>query len=48
MKESPVNNGYVGKKEDLRIVGIGDASFKTSEKAVGGIILLLASKDMRE
>ena len=30
-----------------RIVGIGDASFKTSEKAIGGIILLLTSRDMK-
>ena len=47
MKESGINYGYVGKKEDLRIVGIGDVLFKTSEKAVGGVVLLLASKDMK-
>ena len=47
MKESGINYWYVGKKEDLRIVGIGDVLFKTSEKAVGGVVLLLASKDMK-
>ena len=47
MKESGINYGYVGKKEDLRIVRIGDVSFKTSEKAVGGIVLFLVSKDMK-
>ena len=25
----------------MKIVGIGDASFKTDEKAVGGVLLLL-------
>ena len=37
--------GRIGKKEDLQIVGIGDASFKTDEKAVGGVILLLVNQD---
>ena len=28
----------IGLKEDLMIVGIGDASFKADDKAVGGVI----------
>ena len=47
MTESGISFGYVGKKEDFRLIGIGDASFKTSEKAVGGIVLLLASRDLK-
>lgn len=46
MIESEICHGYVGTKEDMRKIGIGDASFKTSEKAVGGIVLLLVSKDL--
>ena len=34
-----------GRKEELQMVGIGDASFKTDEKAVGGVIFLLMDKD---
>ena len=44
MKESQVCYGYVGKKEDLKLIGIGDASYKMSEKAVGKPILLLLDK----
>ena len=40
--------GRIGKKEKLLIVGIGDASFKTDEKAVGGVILLLADQDFKK
>ena len=32
-------------KEELQIVGIGDCSFKTDEKAVGGVVLLLVTQD---
>ena len=28
----------IGSKEDLMIVGIGDASFKSDDKAVGGVL----------
>lgn len=46
LKESGVSYRYIGKKEELKIIVIGDASFKTDEKAIGGIILLLAHKDL--
>ena len=42
-KESKMFYGMIGKKEELQIVGIGDASFKTDEKAVGGVVLLLVN-----
>ena len=33
----------IGDKDDLMIVGFGDASFKTEEKAVGGVFLFLTN-----
>ena len=33
----------IGEKEDLMIVGIGDTSFKTDDKVVGGVFLFLAN-----
>ena len=36
----------IGDREDLIIVGIGEASFKTEDKAVGGVFLFLANKEM--
>ena len=46
IEESGNNYGYIGRKENLRIAGISDASFKTSKKAVGVIILFLVRKDI--
>ena len=37
--------GRLRKKEELQIVFIGDAPFKTDEKVVGGVILLLVYQD---
>ena len=37
--------GRIGKKEELQIVGIGDASFKQDEKTLTGIIMLLVNQD---
>ena len=36
----------IAKKNNLIIIGIGDASFKVDKKAVGGVILLLANTAM--
>ena len=33
----------IGSKEDLMIVGMGDTFFKTDDKAVGGVFLLLTN-----
>ena len=36
----------IGLKEDLIILGIGDASFKSDDKAVGGVLLFLSNSSM--
>ena len=36
----------IGTNEDLMIVGIGDASFKSDDKAVGGVLLFLTNTSM--
>ena len=46
MKESQVCYGYVGKKEDFKLIGIGDALYKMSEKAICGTVLLLANNNL--
>ena len=45
-KDSCLKFSKIGDKEDLIIVGIGDPTFKTEEKAVGGVFLFLANKEM--
>ena len=37
---------HVGKKEELKLIGMGDALYKMSEKVVSGTVLLLANKDL--
>ena len=46
LKESGVCYGHIGKKEELMLTGIGDVSFKMSEKAVRGMVLLLANNNL--
>ena len=36
----------IGDKDDQMIVGFGDTSFKTEEKAVGGVFLFLKNLEM--
>ena len=36
----------IGPKDDLIIVGIGDASFKTDDKRIGGVLLFLSNSSM--
>ena len=36
----------IGPKDDLMIVGIGDTSFKSDDKAVGGVLLFLTNTNM--
>ena len=36
----------MGVRDDLIVVGIGDASFKSEDKAVGGVFLFLANSEM--
>ena len=36
----------IAPKEELMIVGVGDASFKSDDKAMGGVLLFLTNEDM--
>ena len=45
-RDSKLKYERIGEREDLIVVGIGDASFKTEEKAVGGVFLFLADSEM--
>ena len=47
-KERPSRLRYsnIADKDDLILIGIGDASFKVDEKAVDGVILLLSNTAM--
>ena len=45
-KNSKIKYRYIGNKEDLVIIGLGDASYKQDDKAVGGVILLLANSSL--
>ena len=38
----------IGPKEDLIVIRIGDASFKSEEKAVGGVLLFLSNSAMKK
>ena len=42
-KESKIKYSHIGDREDLVIIGVGDASYKQDDMAVGGVILLLAN-----
>lgn len=46
LKESKMYYGRIGKKEKFQMVGIGDFSFKTDEKVIGGEVLLLLNQDL--
>ena len=43
---SMIKFSRIGPRDDLIIIGIGDALFKSEEKAVGGVFLFLANKEM--
>merc|ERR1712112_234725 len=38
----------VGEKEDLQIIGIVDASYKTDDKAIGGMMMMIANKELKK
>ena len=38
--------GEVGEKEKLQLIGIVDALYKSDEKSVGGILLMIADEQM--
>ena len=41
--ESRIKYEWIGDKEDLIIVGVGDTSFKMDDKVIGGVFLFLAN-----
>ena len=45
-EENKVIYGKVGEKEKLQLIGIVDASFKTDDKSVGGMMLMIANEQM--
>ena len=45
-RRSIIKFSRIGSREDLIIIGIGDASFKSEEKAVCGVFMFLANKGM--
>merc|ERR1712112_405135 len=45
-EENKVIYTKVGEKEDLQIIGIVDASYKTDDKAIGGMMMMIANKNM--
>ena len=47
-KEPPSNIIFskIAPQEKLMVVGIGDASFKSNDKAIGGVLLFLANEEM--
>ena len=42
-QESKIKYDHIRDKDDLMVVKIGDASLKTGDKAVGGVILFFAN-----
>ena len=45
-RSSKLRFSRIGPKDDLIVVGIGDASFKAEDKAVGGVLLFLSNSSM--
>ena len=43
---SKIKFSKIASRDELIIIGIGDASFKSEEKAVGGVLLFLANSSM--
>ena len=46
-RDSHLRFGKIGKREELIVMGIGDASFKTEAKAVGGVFLSCSCQTRR-
>ena len=45
-EENKVVYGRVGDKEKLQVIGIVDASYKSDEKSIGGMLIMLADDEM--
>ena len=47
-RKSLIKYEWIGDKEDLILVGIGDASYKQDDKVIGGIFLFLSNSSMNQ
>ena len=45
-EEKQVFYGKVTEKEKLHVIGIVDASYKSDEKSIGGILIMIADEKM--
>merc|ERR1712112_551590 len=45
-EENKIINGRIGDKETLQVIGIVDASYKSDEKSIGGMMIVLADEKM--
>ena len=45
-RESFIKFSKIGEKDDLIVVGIGDASIKSDDKVIGGVMLFLSNSRM--
>ena len=45
-EENKVVYGRVGDKEKLQVIGVVDASYKSDEKSVGGMLIIIANDGM--
>ena len=45
-EDNKVVYSKVGEKEKLQLIGIVDASYKSDEKSVGGMLLMIADEQM--
>merc|ERR1712121_475177 len=45
-EENAVVYGRVGDKENLQIIGVVDASYKSDEKSIGGMLVMIADERM--
>merc|ERR1712243_345216 len=45
-EENKVVYGRVGDKENLQIIGVVDASYKSDEKSIGGMLVMIADERM--
>ncbi len=45
-EENKVVYGKIGDKENMQVIGMVDASYKSDEKSIGGMLIVLANESM--
>merc|ERR1712098_242603 len=45
-KENKVVYGRVGDKENMQVIGMVDASYKSDEKSIGGMLIVVTNENM--